>query len=305
MAPPPPQPLPTRQPNQSPIYSYLVHISHLPALLPTPLQFLACSNHLKPPSSRCVVRIDNNYVVKYGPGVDPQEGLNMLFVAEKAPRVRLPKVYAIGTDQDTGHTFIVMEYVHGVTLASLWKGLPQGGKVNTTAQLADYMIQLRALPPPAYIGSVDRKPIRTAMTTRILNAAEASTGAASPLYSSDGPWPNDSGFIDAVCARLSKVLHPEMLAFYRRQMGAALANHAVSFTHGDLSRENVLVKEDGEVVLVDWECAGWLPAYWEFCMAFFAHDFDDDWHLAVPDFLAEWPREFGWMRLLRLSILLT
>ncbi|KAL2256903.1 hypothetical protein VTK26DRAFT_953 [Humicola hyalothermophila] len=44
-----------------------------------------------------------------------------------------------------------------------------------------------------------------------------------------------------------------------------LAGHDIVLTHGDLSRRNIIVDEDGKLAgIVDWEHAGWYPTYWEF-----------------------------------------
>ncbi|KAJ8106730.1 hypothetical protein OPT61_g9348 [Boeremia exigua] len=40
--------------------------------------------------------------------------------------------------------------------------------------------------------------------------------------------------------------------------------HDIVFTHADLSLRNILVDETGRISgIVDWECAGWYPEYWE------------------------------------------
>ncbi|KAF5353135.1 hypothetical protein D9758_008779 [Tetrapyrgos nigripes] len=46
-------------------------------------------------------------------------------------------------------------------------------------------------------------------------------------------------------------------------------DHHVVFTHGNLERRNIMVRVNGtgddevEVVILDWELAGWRPAFWE------------------------------------------
>lgn len=42
---------------------------------------------------------------------------------------------------------------------------------------------------------------------------------------------------------------------------------APTFTHGDLSSLNILVRGDDIVGIVDWETAGWYPSYWEYTTA--------------------------------------
>lgn len=39
------------------------------------------------------------------------------------------------------------------------------------------------------------------------------------------------------------------------------------FTHGDLSRLNILARGDDIVGIIDWETAGWYPSYWEYTTA--------------------------------------
>ena len=40
--------------------------------------------------------------------------------------------------------------------------------------------------------------------------------------------------------------------------------HKIVFTHGDFALHNILVHEGRVSGFIDWECAGWLPEYWEF-----------------------------------------
>jgi aminoglycoside phosphotransferase (APT) family kinase protein len=40
--------------------------------------------------------------------------------------------------------------------------------------------------------------------------------------------------------------------------------HEVVFSHGDLAFHNIFIESDGRVAgLIDWEAAGFYPAYWE------------------------------------------
>ncbi|OSX61560.1 hypothetical protein POSPLADRAFT_1040112 [Postia placenta MAD-698-R-SB12] len=46
--------------------------------------------------------------------------------------------------------------------------------------------------------------------------------------------------------------------------------HRICFTHGDISPHNILLDEDMKPVgLVDWECAGWMPEYWDYTYALY------------------------------------
>lgn len=53
--------------------------------------------------NRCVARVGEHFLAKYGRSVRPIEGQNMLFV-EKNTTVRVPRNYAIYSDHDAeGH----------------------------------------------------------------------------------------------------------------------------------------------------------------------------------------------------------
>ena len=45
--------------------------------------------------------------------------------------------------------------------------------------------------------------------------------------------------------------------------------HDVVFTHGDLHFHNVIVKDGHISGIIDWECAGWYPEYWDYTRALF------------------------------------
>ncbi|KAJ4499765.1 hypothetical protein C8R41DRAFT_893308 [Lentinula lateritia] len=47
-----------------------------------------------------------------------------------------------------------------------------------------------------------------------------------------------------------------------------LKEYKIIFTHGDILPHNILADEDFHLTgLVDWECAGWMPDYWEKAMS--------------------------------------
>jgi len=54
--------------------------------------------------------------------------------------------------------------------------------------------------------------------------------------------------------------------------------HDIVFTHADLNLRNILVDEMGRVSgIVDWECAGWYPEYWEYTKMHFTVRFTPRW----------------------------
>lgn len=60
--------------------------------------------------------------------------------------------------------------------------------------------------------------------------------------------------------------------------------HDIVFTHGDLNLRNILVDGNGKISgIVDWECAGWYPEYWEYTKAHFATRYTVRWTADVID----------------------
>ncbi|KAJ3970036.1 hypothetical protein EV361DRAFT_918020 [Lentinula raphanica] len=97
-------------------------------------------------------------------------------------------------------------------------------------------------------------------------------------------------------------------AFELPQEGVELIRHAHSlrhpivFTHNDIAMRNILVKGNRVTGLIDWECAGWFPAHWEYIKANWT-DFDaEDWVRDLREFIppfdlenrADWA--VGWSR---------
>ncbi|KAJ3810405.1 hypothetical protein EV368DRAFT_85124 [Lentinula lateritia] len=65
------------------------------------------------------------------------------------------------------------------------------------------------------------------------------------------------------------------LARFGREMPVA---SDIVFTHGDITRRNLLVDDNAKVVgIIDWEQAGWRPAYWGKVKICFGGNTGSDW----------------------------
>ncbi|KAK7681963.1 hypothetical protein QCA50_014926 [Cerrena zonata] len=54
--------------------------------------------------------------------------------------------------------------------------------------------------------------------------------------------------------------------------------HPIVFTHGDLHLHNIIVKDGHISGIIDWECAGWMPDYWEFGVSLRVHPPTSEWY---------------------------
>jgi hypothetical protein len=58
-----------------------------------------------------------------------------------------------------------------------------------------------------------------------------------------------------------------------------------------------------DIVLVDWEYAGWYPSYWEYSKAILASGrWDDDWHIWVGKGLGPYFVEYPWFSMVFLEL---
>jgi aminoglycoside phosphotransferase (APT) family kinase protein len=146
---------------------------------------------------------------------------------------------------DTGEiTGSVMDFMPGNRLDKVWNTLTPDQKVSVCRQLGGYVSQLKGLKGKR-IESVDRKSIMVGNR-----------------YPRDGgPFETEKDFNDFVAAAVSEP-QPQIIKHFART--GLTENHEIHFTHGDISRRNILADEGGNITaLLDWEWAGWHPEYWE------------------------------------------
>ena len=196
-------------------------------------------------------------VIKFGPDVDIYEAKAMAFIANSALSVPIPKVFRAEIFED-GTTVIEMENIPGETLQEIWPTLSEEGKKSFARQMNAILEQLRSL-QGRYIGSVEEGPVVD---------MRRSTERGGP-FSSEADF--NTFLRQNTVSKTPKVYHRMLASFM-------LDTHRILFTHGDLSPRNIIVREGCIVGLLDWECAGWYPEYWEY-IRFFRNIYTRiDWH---------------------------
>jgi serine/threonine protein kinase len=197
-------------------------------------------------TSRKVVKIGEDVVVKFGSKVGLDEVESMMFIRENTA-VSVPKI--LDAYSQDGKNYIIMEYIPGSLLKNVWDSLLAEDKSVITKEMRDYVCQLRRLPMPTdgLIGSVTGG---LAVDRRQLGAVRG------------GPFPSEMDFNAWQLAQL----HPEV-ALSQREMYASLhkADHRLVFTHGDLAFHNIIVKDGHVNAIIDWEYSGWYPEHWDYC----------------------------------------
>ncbi|RHZ67334.1 uncharacterized protein CDV56_107884 [Aspergillus thermomutatus] len=238
----------------------------LPCRLPTEAEIDEAPDISLAYGGRRVVAVEPHLVVKFGMGVDLLEGENMIFVGENTS-IRVPRVYALYANTNTGKKYIVMERIAGQTLLSSWSRLSLSEKESVTTTLRRYFTELRKLSPPSYYGSLGKRSL-----------LDEIFWTRNPEPAINGPFTSNEDLIEAMAKKHTHDFGPSYRADFLRQcLPRVLRDQRPTFTHGDFQRKNIMlqVKEGDagddsaelQVVVLDWEKSGWYPAYWEYCLA--------------------------------------
>ncbi|KAJ5239926.1 phosphotransferase enzyme family protein [Penicillium chermesinum] len=274
------------------------YATDLPCPLPTNAEIEDAPDKSLEYGGRRIVGLGQHFVVKFGQGVDLTEGENMLFV-RKNTNIRVPRVFALYSDSETGKNFIVMERIIGQTLLAAWPKLTESEKQSILSDLRIQLDELRQLPSPNYFGSLGKRKL-----------LDGIFWTEEPDLSVNGPFDSEEALNEAMMRKYSYNGGPYYrIEYLRKCLPLIFQGHKATFTHGDVQRKNVMISEkiqqDEErprVVLIDWEKSGWYPVYWEYCLAVCALRWDDDWPLWIDAILTPFASEAAWLQSLRLEL---
>ncbi|KAK4543569.1 hypothetical protein LTR36_005464 [Oleoguttula mirabilis] len=270
--------------------------------LPTIAEILASTHFLSHPDSDTkVVKVGEQFAVKYGSRVTLLEAENMEYLANTA--VPAPKVYASMKDPEEDRLFIIMEFIEGETLEAALPSLTSAECDSVFDQIRRALIHMRSFPPPDYLGSSGRRPYLDGIFF---------SDPVDPKTS--GPFADEDEMNEGMLRRLAQECVPSHVRLLRTIVESTLQGHRTVFTHADLQPKNILVsrvgsKADGtggvvEVKIVDWEMSGWYPEYWEFCSASVWEGSKPEWLDAVQDMMVVYPKEFLMVKLIRNTVFL-
>ncbi|KAI1108552.1 kinase-like domain-containing protein [Nemania sp. NC0429] len=242
---------------------YYAPADELPAPLPTHEDAVSSTTFLKNPYfptdlvDTCVARVGDHFIAKYGKAVSSIEGENMLFVKQHT-NIPVPAVYAIYTfDEDK--TMIVMEFIEGVLLNDFRFRNEQSAMFEIASRIRGYVNELRKIPAPSpsYYGSIGRRPFTDFQSGRKFGPFGTFADLVSIAF--DTPFP-------PACSQHLD----DKKRFFRANLfitaHASGHSHPV-FSHSDIHEENVIVRPDGTPVLIDYQLAGFYPAYHEYVIS--------------------------------------
>lgn len=221
------------------------------------------------------------------------EGWTMLYLREMTS-IPIPTVYAILTNKTANRDIIIMEYIPNKSLEVTWPTLENEDKEDIAKQLNGYFAELRKLPGPGFFGR--------SLPPKFGNLAKQPL--TDVLFDDfGGPFDTIEQFVKGLGKSIehNSAIPPERKTLYNRIIPRIIGESPPVFTHGDIQARNLIRKNSGQVVIVDWENSGWFPEWWESCATTWAAEtmVRTDWPRYVPKFLSEFPQEFCLFFMLR------
>lgn len=183
-----------------------------------------------------------------------------------------------GETSDKEHGWFIMQRLPGVQLDVAWPDMSETARGETIRQLRSYFEQMHQLRPPqgaGWIGSCSGGPV---YDHRLDNRSAC------------GPFSTVREFHDYLVAPVNRSPRPEWASKYRKRLSDS---HDVHFAHADLSWENIMLDPatGGVYGILDWEMAGFWPAWWEYRKALFGARSQPWWVEILRQVMKEYPEE--------------
>jgi aminoglycoside phosphotransferase (APT) family kinase protein len=202
-----------------------------------------------------IFRLGPKAIIKIGPPLSEAQAMD--FVA-KNTNIPVPRILSVFTAK--GEVHIVMEYIRAPLLRDCWEVMSWEQRKSIVVQLRDFILQLRAL-TPLHPGKI-----------------HAAGGAEFELYDPRqqnkpfGPFETVDQFHEFTGVNYLRQHIDEYPTFQSAFEKCAECTYGTKFSHGDLAPHNVMVQDGKVVCIIDWECAGWYPEYWEYTSCFRSND---------------------------------
>ncbi|KAM5361432.1 hypothetical protein ACJZ2D_013122 [Fusarium nematophilum] len=234
-------------------------------------------------------------LVKYGSQVSIDEGHCLVLVKELAPTVPVPEVY--GWCEHGGQSFIYMELIQGPTLEEIWGDLDEKDRISVCQELRGMVQTWRGLSQDTTEATGATKPpfIGNVRGQHLLDIVFTSGNCPTT-----GPFQSVSQFHDYFTVTIGpRAFEPYAERSPHPYRSNLPDNVPIVFTHGDLHPSNIILssrKGDGLRVraVIDWQQAGWYPAYWESCKALWTAKVDGPWAEKYLPMIMDIPACYDW-----------
>lgn len=181
-----------------------------------------------------------------------------------------PSVVAVW-DKEDGTSMRMIKRIDGEPLNKAWPGLTELQKREIAKETAAYLAQVRHLQSSRLhcLGKTGH------LYAAFLFPASGYDNPSGPFDSDDKLW--------AEMAKCLAGLPDKVCRILRRKMPPATP---YTFTHGDLSLGNIMVKDGKVTGIIDRERSGYFPRWWEFVCTLPAEDEDDtEWKALLREYI--------------------
>lgn len=215
--------------------------------------------------------LGSQYILKQRSSIMPLRDSKTTRFLQTVTTIPVPMFLAEWTETD-GPSMEIMSRIDGITLKEAWPNLSDVDRVRIAKQTADYLVQLRGLRSDR-VQSIDGGPLYNAFLFR------------NEYGHPNGPFSSDDELWEGM-AKALEGLPDKVRRYLRRRMPAA---GPYTFTHGDLSAGNIIVKEGNVTGIIDWETSGYLPVWWEFtAMGVYQDDDDRAWKTLLQKYMDDY-----------------
>ncbi|OOF91642.1 hypothetical protein ASPCADRAFT_9566 [Aspergillus carbonarius ITEM 5010] len=231
--------------------------------------------------NRGIWSIGSNLILKdRGPMHRTYEVFNAHLVRESTT---IPVPTVIGSWKENRRTFILMKRIPGEALREAWPKLSLKEKESIAKETADYISQLRGLQHQKIQG-IGGRPIYS----NLLFPYKRNDNPFPP----HGPFASDDELWADMGLGIKNTFPKTMNEDLRRVMPPA---KPYTFTHCNLAIENIMV-QDGKVTgILDWECSGYYPVWWEYvCTSAATSQEDQEWKALLRKQMRDYTRARDW-----------
>ncbi|KAF8525361.1 kinase-like domain-containing protein [Gautieria morchelliformis] len=227
-------------------------------------------------SSRRVIRLTKTTAFKRAFATS-FEAETMRFISLNTS-IPIPKVIDHWVMPQAGREGIIMEWIQGRTLKTVWPSLNDNQKFLLAEQLRGYISELRSLAQPEHLSG------------QIYSLNGGPCDDPLLLGRPCGPFDSELELNDFCLSRLAKFSwEPCTRAQIESVRGRLTADHRILFTHSDLTPRNILLDDQNNFVsILDKEMAGWRPEQWEYLKTMWMGQYDEDWpafvHRVLPNY---------------------
>jgi serine/threonine protein kinase len=249
-------------------------------LLPTAVRLwvyralIRCGLYLYGPtnSTRCF-RLPFNLYAKVGLHVSMSEA-NAMRLISACTTIPIPFVVDV-IEVPTG-AFIVMTRVAGEPLKDALLTMSPQAHSLLASDLKECFNQLRSIPIPPIGPSICGVGGEPFLCYRV---------GSDPI----GPFTTERDLYHHLYERVYLQERTRLEKFAHR---VHTRPHRICLSHNDITPFNILIDKNRRLsAIVDWECAAWLPEYWDYTRSYFHRDPYHEWQRLMDDVFGLWPEE--------------